>query len=63
MSEPAASDPLQALTARLEQLAARLRAEDVDADEAAELVEESARVATEATAELERRARAAGQDA
>ena len=45
------------LTDRLEQAAARLRAGDLDSDEAASLVDECARLAGEATAELDRLAR------
>ena len=49
---------LDELTARLERLAEALRAGDLEADAAAELVDESARVAAEAAGELDRRARA-----
>lgn len=53
-------DPLQHLTDRLEQAAAQLRAGELEPQEAARLVEECARVAGEAAAELDRRARAVG---
>jgi hypothetical protein len=54
-----AEDALADLTRRLEAAAERLRREDLAPDAAAELVDECARVATEAAAELDRRARAA----
>ncbi len=57
-----AVDPLQDLTARLEQAAARLRDAELEPQEAAGLVEECARLAGEAAAELDRRARAAADD-
>jgi hypothetical protein len=55
-----ASDQLDDLTARLQDAAARLRAEDVTPEAAAALVDECARLAAEAGAELERQARAEG---
>jgi hypothetical protein len=62
----AAADDLQDLTGELERAAARPRAGDLDADAAAALVDECARLASRAAAELDRRARAAepapGQD-
>jgi hypothetical protein len=54
-----AIDPLQDLTDRLEQAAARLRADELEPQEAARLVEECARLAGETAAELDRRVRAA----
>lgn len=54
-----ATDPLQHLTEQLEQAAARLRDGELDPPEAARLVEECARIATDAAAELDRRTRAA----
>jgi hypothetical protein len=54
-----AIDPLQDLTDRLEQAAARLRADELEPQEAARLVEDCARLAGEAAAELDRRVRAA----
>jgi hypothetical protein len=51
---------LDALTDRLERLAAQLRAGDLDPAAAAELVDECARTAGEAAAELDRQARAGG---
>ena len=54
-----ALDPLQDLTNRLEQTAAQLRDGELEPQEAARLVEECARLAGEAAAELDRRARAA----
>jgi hypothetical protein len=52
-------DPLQHLTEQLEQTAAKLRAGELDPQEAARLVEECARLAGDAAAELDRRTRAA----
>ena len=54
------TEPLDELTSRLEAAAGRLRAGDLDADAAAEIVAECARLASEAAAELDRRAGAAG---
>lgn len=53
------TDPLRQLTEQLEQTAAKLRAGELDPQEAARLVEECARLAGDATAELDRRTRAA----
>ncbi len=50
-------DDLGALTARLEATAARLRADPLEPGEAATLVEEAARLAGRASAELDRRVR------
>ena len=52
-------DPLQHLTEQLETTAARLRDGELDPQEAARLVEECARLAADAAAELDRRTRAA----
>jgi len=52
-------DPLQDLTDRLEQTAARLRTGDLEPEQAARLVEDCARLAGEAASELDRRVRAA----
>jgi hypothetical protein len=52
-------DDLDALTARLEATAERLRTEPLEPDQAAALVEEAARLAGRASAELERRVREA----
>jgi hypothetical protein len=64
MAEP--QDDLLQLTDELERAAERLRAGDLDPDAAAALVDECARTASRAAAELDRRARAAepspGQD-
>ena len=49
---------LDQLTARLERVAAELRAGELDPEQAAERVDECARLAGEAAAELDRRARA-----
>jgi hypothetical protein len=49
---------LDAIARELEEAAARLRADDVGSDEAAELVERCAELATRAGQELEREARA-----
>jgi len=57
------TDPLQHLTARLNQTAAMLRGGELDPQEAARLVEECARLAGDAAAELDRRVRAAADDA
>ena len=48
---------LEAIARELEEAAARLRADDVDPVEAAELVERCAELATRAGQELEREAR------
>jgi HPt (histidine-containing phosphotransfer) domain-containing protein len=56
-------DPLQQLCEQLEQAAARLRDGELEPPEAARLVEECARLAGDAATELERRARAAADDA
>ncbi|HEU4703574.1 MAG TPA: hypothetical protein VFS37_13915 [Conexibacter sp.] len=52
-------DPLQHLTEQLEQTAAKLRDGELDPQEAARLVEDCARLAGDAAAELDRRTRAA----
>jgi hypothetical protein len=52
-------EPLERLIERLEHAAATLRAGELSPDRAAALVEECARVAAEAGAELDRQARAA----
>ena len=52
-------EPVERLIERLEMAAATLRAGELPADRAAALVEECARVAAEAGAELDRRFRAA----
>jgi hypothetical protein len=49
---------LDELTERLERVAGELRSGELDAAQAAELVDECARLAGEAAAELDRRARA-----
>jgi hypothetical protein len=53
-------DRLAELAERLERAAAELRSGDLPPDRAATLVDECARLAAEAGAELDRRARAAG---
>jgi len=53
------NDALAELTAQLEATAQRLRSGDLDADAAADLVAECARLASDAAAELDRRAGAA----
>jgi hypothetical protein len=53
------SDALDALVERLERAAAELRAGDLDPARAAALVDECARLAAEAGAELDREMRAA----
>jgi hypothetical protein len=52
-------DSLQHLSEQLEQAAARLRDGELDAQAAARLVEDCARIAGDAAAELDRRTRAA----
>ena len=52
-------EPLERLIERLEHAAATLRAGDLSPDRAAALVDECARVAAEAGAELDRQVRAA----
>jgi hypothetical protein len=54
-------DGLDDLTAQLEATAAQLRAPGLAPERAAALVEEAARLAASASAELDRRARAAEQ--
>jgi hypothetical protein len=56
MSEP---DQLDVLVERLERTAAELRAGDLSTDRAAVLVDDCARLAAEAGAELDRRVRGA----
>jgi hypothetical protein len=56
MAEP---DQLDVLVERLERTAAELRSGQLDAERAAALVDDCARVAAEAGAELDRRVRAA----
>jgi hypothetical protein len=56
MAEP---DRLESLVDRLERTAAELRAGDLSTERAAALVDDCARVAAEAGAELDRRVRAA----
>lgn len=53
------TDSLIELRARLDEAVARLRAGELDHDAALALVEECARLASEATAQVEERARAA----
>jgi len=60
MSESAPDGRLTELTEELRAAAVRLSGDDLTPDEAAALVERTARLAGEAAAELDRRARAAG---
>jgi hypothetical protein len=53
-----AASPLESLVDRLEQIAIALRAGELEPERAAALVEECARVAAEAGAELDRGVRA-----
>ncbi len=53
---------LDELVARLERAAEQLRSGDLSADAAATVVEDCAALASQASAELERRARDAGRD-
>lgn len=63
MNEPAQdTDELDALVTRLDRAAEQLRSGDLSADAAASLVEDCAGLASQASAELERRARAAGRE-
>lgn len=52
-------DPLEHVAQQLEQAAARLRDGELEPQQAASLVEECARLAGDASAELDRRVRAA----
>jgi len=63
VNEPAQdTDELDALVTRLDRAAEQLRSGDLSADAAASLVEDCAGLASQASAELERRARAAGRE-
>jgi hypothetical protein len=53
------TDALIELSARLEETAQRLRTGELDPDAALALIEECARLATEASAQVDQRARAA----
>lgn len=53
------TDPLIELTERLQEIAARLRAKELEPDATLALIEECARLASEASAQLDERARAA----
>ena len=53
------TDPLSELSARLEEAAERLRTGEVDPDAAVALIEECARLASEASARVDERTRAA----
>lgn len=55
----AVTEPLIELQARLEETAARLRSGQLDTDETLAAIEECARLATEASAQVDQRARAA----
>ena len=56
------SEQLDRLTERLERLAAELRAGSLDPDRAATVVDECARIAGEASVELDRQVRAGDAD-
>ena len=58
-----ATQPLELLTERLERAAAELRSGSLDPDQAASLVDDCARLAGEASVELDRRVRAGEADA
>jgi hypothetical protein len=60
MSDPDAT--LDDLVGRLERAAEQLRSGDLSADAAATVVEDCAALASQASAELERRAREAGRE-
>jgi len=53
------NDPLSELSARLEEAAQQLRAPDIEVDEALALIEECARLAAEASSQVDQRTRAA----
>lgn len=53
------NDPLTELSARLEEAAKKLRAPDLDVDAALALIEESTRLANEASSQVDQRTRAA----
>jgi hypothetical protein len=53
------NDPLTELSTRLEEAAEQLRASDLEVETALELIEECARLATEASAQVDQRTRAA----
>jgi hypothetical protein len=55
----AVTDPLTELTARLEEAADRLRSGQLEPDTAAALIEECAKLASDASAQAQSRARAA----
>ena len=59
MAERMPPEALDRIVERLERTAAELRAGDLDPERAAKLVDECARLATEASAELDREVRAA----
>lgn len=56
------TDELDTLVERLDRAAEQLRSGDLSPDAAASLVEECSGLASQASAELDRRARAAGRD-
>jgi len=58
----ASADQLDILITRLERAGEQLRSGELSADAAATLVEECAALAAEASAELERRARAGAEE-
>jgi exonuclease VII small subunit len=64
MTDPAASDDatLDELVTRLERAAEQLRSGDLSSDAAAGLVEDCAALASQASAELERRSREAERE-
>ena len=55
----AVTDPLTELSARLEEAAQQLRAPDLEVDDALALIEECARLASEASAQVDQQSRAA----
>jgi hypothetical protein len=59
MDPPMPPDPLEKVVERLEHAAAALRSGELEPDRAAALVDECARLAAEAGAELDRQVRAA----
>jgi exonuclease VII small subunit len=62
MNDPRADATLDELVGRLERAAEQLRSGDLSADAAATVVEDCASLASQASAELERRTREAQRD-
>jgi Exonuclease VII small subunit len=56
---PGVNDPLTELSARLEEAAQQLRAPDLEVEDALALIEECARLAADASAQVDQQTRAA----